>query len=90
MRLTVKRGLLAAGACVVAGITGAAVYGGLFAPASAMFPVGPGLPRAASTALLFAVFGSPICAEVGFVSGVPIALLLNDEHGKKPSDDWLE
>ena len=46
-RLVVTRGLIAAGACVVAGIVGSAIYGGLFGPASSDLPTAPGLPRAA-------------------------------------------
>ena len=87
-RLVVTRGLIAAGACVVAGIVGSAIYGGLFGPASSDLPTAPGLPRAAFTAPVFALFGSPIIAAVGFVLGVALALMLRED--KKPAGDQAE
>lgn len=79
-RYVVTRGLIAAGACVVAGVLGAAIYGGLYGQASSDFPADPGWPRAGMWAIMWLFLASPMLASAGMALGVPIALLIREDE----------
>ena len=83
LRLTVTRGLIAAGACVVTAVVGAAIYGGLFGKRSAFHGNNPGSETSALAALIWAVYGGPMLAAAGFVLGVAITLLVRDSNSEK-------
>jgi hypothetical protein len=79
IRLAVTRGLIAAVACVITAVVGAAIYGGLFGRQSAFWGNSPGWPTAALAALLWTMYAGPLLAAAGFVHGVAIALLVRDD-----------
>ena len=78
-RYVVTRGLIAAGACLVAGVLALAIYGGLYGQASADFPAAAGWPRAGMWAVIWLLLGGPMLAAAGLTLGVPIALLIRED-----------
>jgi hypothetical protein len=81
LRVAGKRGLIAAGACVITLAVVSAIWGGLFGfhPAATIYGTAPpGWEGAATMALFCVIFAGPPVALVGFVLGGAVALLIRD------------